>query len=94
MTGVPEIGTYGPARECVSTRCGASLRPSFSGRRREEAVAVITVNLTIDEARAVAGAIRELVERSEQNELILGPIDWDDLCTARSKLTKAIDDQS
>ena len=70
------------------------MRPSFSGRRREEAVAVITVNLTMDEARAVAGAIRELVERSEQNELILGPIDWDDLCTARSKLTKAIDDQS
>ena len=60
----------------------------------EEAVAVITVNLTMDEARAVAGAIQELVERSELNELILGPIDWDDLRTARSKLTKAIDDQS
>ena len=70
------------------------MRPSFRGRRHEEAVAVITVNLTMDEARAVAGAIRELVERSEQNELILGPIDWDDLRTARSKLTKAIDDQS
>ncbi len=55
---------------------------------------MITVNLTMDEARAVAGAIRELVERSEQNELILGPIDWDDLCIARNKLTKAIDDQS
>jgi hypothetical protein len=55
---------------------------------------VITVSLTMDEARAVAGAIRELVERSELNELILGPIDWDDLRTARSKLTKAIDDQS
>ena len=64
------------------------MRPSFSGRRREEAVAVITVNLTMEEARAVAGAIRELVERSEQNELILGPVDWDDLCTARTKLTE------
>ena len=68
--------------------------PSFSDRRREEAVTVITVSLTMDEARAVAGAIQELVERSEQNELILGPIDWDDLCTARSKLAEAIDDQS
>jgi hypothetical protein len=67
----------------------ATLPPSFSGRRREEAVAVITVNLTMDEAGAVAGAIRELVERSEQNELILGPIDWDDLCTARNKLDPA-----
>jgi len=55
---------------------------------------VITVNLTMEEARAVADAIRELVERSEQNELIVGPIDWDDLRTANSKLAKAIDDQS
>ena len=55
---------------------------------------MITVSLTMDEARAVAGAIQELVERHEQNELILGPIDWDDLCTARSKLAKAIDDQN
>jgi len=55
---------------------------------------VITVNLTMGEAQAVADAIRELVERSEQNELVLGPIDWDDLRTAGSKLTKAIDSQS
>ena len=55
---------------------------------------MITVNLTMDEARAVADAIRELVERSEQNELILGPIDWDDLRTASSKLTETIENQS
>ena len=54
---------------------------------------MITVNLTIDEAQAVVGAIRELVERSELNELVLGPIDWDDLRTANSKLTKAIGNQ-
>jgi hypothetical protein len=51
---------------------------------------MVTVNLTMDEAQAVAGAMRELIERSELNELILGPIDWDDLRTARSKLTTAI----
>lgn len=33
---------------------------------------MITVSLTIDEAQAVAGAMRELIERSELNELILG----------------------
>jgi len=55
---------------------------------------VITVNLTMGEAQAVADAIRELVERSEQNELVVGPIDWDDLRTAGSNLTKAIDSQS
>ena len=55
---------------------------------------MITVNLTMGEAQAVADAIRELVERSEQNELVLGPIDWDDLRAAGSKLTKAIDSQS
>ena len=54
---------------------------------------MITVNLTIDEAQAVVGAIRELVERSELNELVLGPIDWDDLRTANNKLTKAIGNQ-
>ena len=47
---------------------------------------MVTVNLTMDEAQAVAGAMRELIERSGLNELILGPIDWDDLRTARSKL--------
>jgi hypothetical protein len=52
---------------------------------------VVTVNLTMDEARAVADAIRELVERSEQNELIIGPIDWDDLRTASNKLTETIE---
>ena len=52
---------------------------------------MITVNLTMDEARAVADAIRELVERSEQNELIIGPIDWDDLRTAGNKLTETIE---
>jgi hypothetical protein len=52
---------------------------------------MVTVNLTMDEAQAVAGAMRELIERSELNELILGPIDWDDLRTASSKLTAAID---
>ena len=60
---------------------------------RKEAGAVITVNLTMDEAQAVAGAIRELVERSELNELVLGPIDWDDLRTANDKLTRAIGNQ-
>jgi alkanesulfonate monooxygenase SsuD/methylene tetrahydromethanopterin reductase-like flavin-dependent oxidoreductase (luciferase family) len=55
---------------------------------------VITVGLTMGEAQAVADAIQELVERSEQNELVLGPIDWDDLRTAGDKLTKAIDGQS
>jgi hypothetical protein len=60
---------------------------------RKEVGAVITVNLTMDEAQAVAGAIRELVERSELNELVLGPIDWDDLRTANDKLTKAIGNQ-
>ena len=55
---------------------------------------MITVNLTMEEARAVADAIRELVERSEQNELIVGPIDWDDLRSAGSKLAKTIDKQS
>ena len=79
---------------CAGTRCEASLRPTFGGRRHKEAGAVITVNLTVEEARAVADAIRELVERSEQNELIVGPIDWDDLRTASSKLAKTIDDQS
>lgn len=53
---------------------------------------MVTVDLTMDEARAVAGAMRELIERSELNELILGPVDWDDLRTASSKLTAAIDD--
>jgi len=52
---------------------------------------MVTVNLTMNEAQAVAGAMRELIERSEFNELILGPIDWDDLRTASSKLTAAID---
>ncbi len=55
---------------------------------------MITVNLTMDEALAVAGAIRELLERSEQEELILGPIDWDDLRTAGSKITETIGGQS
>ena len=31
------------------------------------------------EAQAVAGAMRELIERSELNEIVLGPIDWDNL---------------
>jgi hypothetical protein len=52
---------------------------------------MVTVNLTMDEAQAVAGAMRELIERTELNELILGPIDWDDLRTASNKLTAAID---
>jgi len=51
---------------------------------------MVTVNLTMDEAQAVAGAMRELIERSELNEIVLGPIDWDDLRTASSKLTVAI----
>jgi hypothetical protein len=51
---------------------------------------VITVSLTMDEAQAVAGALRELIERSELNELISGPVDWDDLRTASGKLTAAI----
>ncbi len=55
---------------------------------------MITVNLTMAEARAVADAIRELLERSEHNELILGPIDWDDLRTASSKLTNKINSRS
>ncbi len=55
---------------------------------------MITVNLTMDEARAVAGAIRELLERSEQSELILGPIDWDDLRTAGNKLAEKIASRS
>ncbi len=55
---------------------------------------MITVNLTVDEARAVADAIRELVERSKQYELILGPIDWDDLRTAGGKLAEAIGSRS
>ena len=38
---------------------------------------MVTVNLTMDEAQAVAGAMRELIERSELNEIVLGPIDWD-----------------
>jgi NTP pyrophosphatase (non-canonical NTP hydrolase) len=79
---------------CAGTRCEACPRPAVGGRRDKEAGAVITVNLTMEEARAVADAIRELVERSEQNELIVGPIDWDDLRTASSKLAKTIDDQS
>ena len=52
---------------------------------------MVTVNLTMDEAQAVVGALRQLIERSELNELILGPIDWDDLRTPSSKLTAAID---
>jgi hypothetical protein len=32
----------------------------------------LPVSLTMDEAQAVAGALRELIERSELNELILG----------------------
>ena len=55
---------------------------------------MITVNLTMEEARAVADAMRELVEPSKQDELIVGPIDWDDLRAAGNKLAKAIDDQS
>ena len=53
---------------------------------------MVTVNLTMDEAQAVAAAMRELIERTELNELILGPIDWDDLRTARNKLAAAIDE--
>jgi hypothetical protein len=52
---------------------------------------MVTVSLTMDEAQAVAGAMRELIERSELNEVVLGPIDWDDLRTASSKLAAAID---
>jgi hypothetical protein len=33
---------------------------------------MVTVNLTMDEAQAVAGAMRELTERSELNEIVLG----------------------
>lgn len=62
-------------------------RKLHSGRRGT----MITVNLTMDEAQAVAGAVRELIERSELNEIVLGPIDWDDLRTASGKLTAAID---
>ena len=51
---------------------------------------MVTVNLTMDEAQAVVGAMRVLIERSELNEIVLGPIDWDDLRTASSKLTAAI----
>jgi hypothetical protein len=51
---------------------------------------MVTIHLTMDEAQAVAGAMRELIERSELDEIILGPIDWDDLRTASSKLTAAI----
>jgi alkanesulfonate monooxygenase SsuD/methylene tetrahydromethanopterin reductase-like flavin-dependent oxidoreductase (luciferase family) len=54
---------------------------------------MITLELTTAEAQAVADALRELVERTERDELILGPIDWDDLRTANNKLIKAIDDQ-
>jgi hypothetical protein len=61
---------------------------------RKEVGAVITVNLTMGEAQAVADAIRELVARSEQNELVLGPIDWDDLRTANNKLSIALYNQS
>lgn len=88
-----EVGTYVLAPECVSTRCEASVQLTLAVEDRKEVGAVITVNLTIDEAQAVVGAIRELVERSELNELVLGPIDWDDLRTANNKLTEAIGNQ-
>ncbi len=32
---------------------------------------MVTVNLTMDEAQAVAGAMRELIERSGLNELMI-----------------------
>ncbi len=54
---------------------------------------MITVNLTVDEARAVADAMRVL-ERSEHNELILGPVDWDDLRLASNKIARKIDSRS
>ena len=46
--------------------------------------------------RGCAGLLEEteLVERSELNELVLGPIDWDDLRTANDKLTEAIGNQA
>src|SRR5690348_7402444 len=77
------------AGRCIAAPCDLPL----AVEDRKEVGAVITVNLTMDEAQAVAGAIRELVERSELNELVLGPIDWDDLRTANDKLTKAIGNQ-
>jgi len=54
-------------------------------------VTMVTVNLTTDEAKALADLIWEVLGRLEQNELVLGQVDWDDLRTAHNKLTTAID---
>src|SRR5208337_476571 len=71
---------------------GCSSSWTSSARRRSTAPSTAARAPEGDEAQAVAGAIRELIERTELNELVLGPIDWDDLRTARTKLTTAIDD--
>jgi hypothetical protein len=66
-------------------RRGLKLSVSFGGESL-----MITVSLTMDEARAIAAAICELVERDERNEPILGPINWEALGAASNKLTAAI----
>ena len=48
---------------------------------------MITVELTLDEAHAIADAASELANR---DELILGPIDWDALRTADKILINAV----
>jgi hypothetical protein len=53
--------------------------------------AVVDIEFTEEEAQALADLIWEVRGRIEQNELILGPIDWDDLRRASNKLTAAID---
>ena len=52
---------------------------------------MITLNLTMEEARAAADAIQGLMECDPRNEPIPRPIDWEALRTANDKLTAAID---
>ena len=52
---------------------------------------MITLNLTMEEARAAADAIQILMECDPRYEPIPRPIDWEALGTANDKLTAAID---
>jgi hypothetical protein len=47
---------------------------------------MITVELTTDEAQAIADVMRELVEP----EVILDPIDWEAVRTADKKIVNAV----
>jgi len=49
---------------------------------------MITVELTMEEARATANTVTKLAER---HELSLDPSDWEALLIANDKITNAVD---